>query len=175
MEGFEGVPPSALVTRFWYPGWNSVQAVNKFQSQIGGPLHGGDPGRRLIEPAEITGISYFSDVPAAFSSHPEELLVLPVCHIFGSEELSILSPGIAELAPKPYLGLNRYDMEQLQIKEGAEVEIIINGKPLCLPAKQITALTRGTVALPSGLPGLQGIVFPAMVKGLRLKKNMVDP
>jgi NADH-quinone oxidoreductase subunit G len=174
MEGYEGVPPSSLVTRFWSPGWNSVQAVNKFQSEIGGPLHGGDPGRRLIEPAEVSGTSYFSDVPAAFSPNPEELLVLPVSHIFGSEELSILSPGIAELAPKPYVGLNPVDIERLQIKEGAEVEIIIDGKALCLPAKQIAELPPGTAVLPSGLPGLQGIAFPARAKGLRLKMNTVN-
>ena len=40
-----------LISRYWAPGWNSVQALNKFQSEIGGPLRGGDPGRRLIEPA----------------------------------------------------------------------------------------------------------------------------
>jgi NADH-quinone oxidoreductase subunit G len=175
MEGFEGIPPSSLVTHFWSPGWNSVQAVNKFQSEIGSPLHDGEPGRRLIEPAEVTATSYFSDVPSAFSPNPEELLVLPLCHIFGSEEFSILSPGIAALAPKPYLGLNPDNMEALQIKEGAEVKIIINGKTLCLPAKQITALPSGTAALPSGLPGLQGIVFPAIGKGLWLKKNMANP
>ena len=50
----EGYPrrsrPPRLIPRFWAPGWNSVQAVNKFQDEVGGPLRGGDPGRRLIEP-----------------------------------------------------------------------------------------------------------------------------
>ena len=51
MEGYPGQPPSALIPRFWAPGWNSPQAMNKFQTEVGGPLRGGDPGRRLIEPA----------------------------------------------------------------------------------------------------------------------------
>ena len=34
---------------FWAPGWNSIQAVNKFQEEIAGPLRGGDPGVRLLE------------------------------------------------------------------------------------------------------------------------------
>jgi NADH-quinone oxidoreductase subunit G len=50
MEGFQGRPPSSLIQRYWNPGWNSVQALNKFQHEIGGELRGGDPGFRLIEP-----------------------------------------------------------------------------------------------------------------------------
>ena len=52
MEGDRGQPPSALIARYWAPGWNSVQALNKFQQEIGGLLRGGDPGERLIEPEE---------------------------------------------------------------------------------------------------------------------------
>ena len=36
MEGAPLQPPSALQPFFWSPGWNSIQAVNKFQSEIGG-------------------------------------------------------------------------------------------------------------------------------------------
>ena len=44
MEGYEGRPPPALLAHDWAPHWNSVQALNKFQEEIGGPLRGGDPG-----------------------------------------------------------------------------------------------------------------------------------
>ena len=50
MEGDHSQPPSALIPRFWAPGWNSVQSLNKFQEEVGGQLRGGDPGIRLIEP-----------------------------------------------------------------------------------------------------------------------------
>ena len=36
MEGYYGPMPSSLIPFFWAPGWNSVQAVNKFQNEIGG-------------------------------------------------------------------------------------------------------------------------------------------
>ena len=175
MEGYGGIPPSSLITRFWAPGWNSVQAVNKFQSEIGGPLHGGDPGRRLIEPHSVRDISYFTDVPAAFQPDPDELLILPLYHIFGSEELSILSTGIAERAPQPYLGLNPDDMQYLQINENAEVELVLNEKLLCLPVRQITTLPPKTAGLPLGLLGLQGIDLPAKAKMPHLKKGPVTP
>ena len=41
--------PSALNPGVWAPSWNSNQAVNKFQDEIGGDLHGGDPGVRLFD------------------------------------------------------------------------------------------------------------------------------
>lgn len=97
MEGYEGRPPSALTSRYWSPGWNSVQALNKFQQETGGPLRGGDPGRRLIEPAREGKPSYFTDIPAPSHMGEKELSSLPRYFIFGSEELSVLSPGIAEL------------------------------------------------------------------------------
>ncbi len=50
MEGLLAQPPSALVPRFWAPGWNSDQSMNKFQDEVGGKLRGGDPGVRLFEP-----------------------------------------------------------------------------------------------------------------------------
>ena len=49
MEGAAVQPPSPLIPRFWSPGWNSDQSVNKFQDKTGGALRGGDPGVRLFE------------------------------------------------------------------------------------------------------------------------------
>ena len=45
MEGYQDQPPAPLISRYWSPGWNSVQALNKFQQEVGGPLKGGDPGK----------------------------------------------------------------------------------------------------------------------------------
>jgi NADH-quinone oxidoreductase subunit G len=163
MEGYQGIPPSPLVTRFWAPGWNSVQAVNKFQSEIGGPLHGGDPGRRLIEPDSTHDISFFDEVPSAFKPDPDKLMIIPIYHIFGSEELSILSPGIAELSPKPYLGLSPDVMRNMQINGGEVIDLSLSGVVLTLPVKCIT-LPVGTAGLPTGLSGLQGIGLPAWGK-----------
>ena len=52
MEGYYGPMPSALMPRFWTPGWNSVQSVTKFQEEVNGPYRDGNPGYRLVEPAE---------------------------------------------------------------------------------------------------------------------------
>jgi NADH-quinone oxidoreductase subunit G len=160
MEGYEGIPPAALVARFWAPGWNSVQSVNKFQSEVGGPLSGGPTGRRLIEPGEGEGISYFQEIPAAFVPRPGEFLLVPFYHIFGSEELSVLSAGVSEMAPKPYLALSNPDAEGIDIREGDRVRLVLSGKSYILRVLVIASLPKGLSGLPSGLPGLEGIILP---------------
>jgi NADH-quinone oxidoreductase subunit G len=160
MEGYLGEPPPALITHFWSPGWNSVQSVNKFQSEVGGPLRGGDPGRRLIEPAPKGKPVYFSPAPSAFKVHPDEWLLVPIYHIFGSEELSVLSPGVAELSLRPYLALHPEDAGRLQASEGDEIELTPGGELRRLPIKFVPSLPRGLAGLPVGLPDLTGIVLP---------------
>jgi NADH-quinone oxidoreductase subunit G len=161
MEGYPGKPPSPLITRFWHPGWNSVQSLNKFQKEIGGALLGGDPGKRIFEPAQDKKRSYFSDVPPAFVPNKDEYLIIPLYHIFGSEELSMHAPGIAERAPEKYLGLNPKDADRTGIRNGEEVELILHGSSHRLDGRIILSLPEGTAGVPSGLPGLEGMTLPA--------------
>lgn len=160
MEGYEGQPPSPLITRFWAPGWNSAQALNKFQTEVGGPLRGGDPGQRLIEAAQIEKTAYFNETPAAFRPRDGEWLVTPLYHIFGSEELSALSRGVAERAPQPYLALNPDDAGALRANEGEEVELVLDGAIYRLPVRFHPALPRSVAGLPVGLRELPWAALP---------------
>lgn len=160
MEGYEGIPPSSLLPRFWYPGWNSVQAVNKFQIEVGGPLRGGDPGKRLVEPAGEGEAVYFEKIPGAVEPRENELFIVPLYHIFGSEELSILSPRIAERAPGPYLAMNPEDAESLHIEEGKKVEITISKGTRIVPVVKRASLPRGIAGFPVGLPGMEKVTLP---------------
>jgi NADH-quinone oxidoreductase subunit G len=160
MEGFHGPAPAALVHEFWAPGWNSIQSVNKFQIEIAGPLQGGDPGRRLIEPADGASFSYFAEVPAAFERRDGQWLLTPLYHIFGSEPLSMFTPGLAELAPQHYLALNPADAEQLGLAEASRAAIELEGQEHHLPVKLVPSLPLGLAGLPMGLPGLPFIRLP---------------
>ena len=161
MEGYQGFPPAPLIPRFWGPGWNSVQAVNKFQSEVGGSLRGGDPGRRLLEPA-TTKMVYTTRIPAAFAPQKMEWLLLPVSHLFGSEPLSLLTPGVAERAPAPYVGLNAADAQKLGAADGAIIAVQVGGQALQAPLRILSELPAGCAALPAGLPGMGSAgVLPA--------------
>ncbi len=102
MEGYQGEPPSPIVPRFWAPGWNSAQAINKLQQGPDQPLPGGDVGVRLIEPADDAAVVHFLELPLPYTRAGEADLVVPVHHIFGSEETSSHAPGISECSPQPY-------------------------------------------------------------------------
>jgi NADH-quinone oxidoreductase subunit G len=159
MEGYEGEPPAALIPRFWAPGWNSVQSLNKFQAEIAGPLRGGDPGCRLLEPTQAEKIAYFEEIPPAFERRNDEWLVLPFYHIFGSEELSVLTPGVAERTPQPYVALNPQDAATLGTDTGREVQLAANGTEYRLPVKLVDSLPSGTAGVPVGLPGFEGMAL----------------
>jgi NADH-quinone oxidoreductase subunit G len=161
MEGDEGIPPAGLITRFWAPGWNSVQALNKFQQEIGGPLLGGDPGRRLVEPPADARPEFFGEVPRAAEIGEGQFLLVPMYHIFGSEILSMLSPAIARLAPSPYVALHPQDAAGRNVAEGELARVRLNGTTMDLPVKVMDSLPPGLAGLPAGLPGMQQLALPA--------------
>jgi NADH-quinone oxidoreductase subunit G len=152
MEGEEGHPSPALLPRYWEPGWNSAQAVNKFQSEIGGALRGGDPGRRLVEPLAGAQPEYFRGVPAALAARDGQLLAVPLYHIFGSEPLSMLSPAIAQLAPQPYVALPPGEAARYKVAEGDIVQCKVDDHVFELPVKLLASLAEHTAGLPAGLP-----------------------
>ena len=150
-----------MIARFWAPQWNSAQALNKFQIEVGGPLHGGDPGRRLIEPGSTGSAVGSAAVPPAFAPRPGEWLVLPAWHIHGSEELSVLSSGVAERSPKPYLALRREDGVAAGLDDGQSVRLQIGGGTYALPVALRPDLPPGVALVPSGLPELPFMALPA--------------
>ncbi|HEY3377929.1 MAG TPA: NADH-quinone oxidoreductase subunit NuoG [Armatimonadota bacterium] len=160
MEGFQGQPPAPLIPRFWAPGWNSVQSVNKFQQEVGGPLRGGDPGLRLIAPASSAPSSYFSAVPQAFATRVGEWLLLPAYHLFGSEPLSLCTPGVAQRAPKPYIAVSAQDADRAGWREGQLMEVTLYAQRLHLGLRIHQALPAGVALLPVGLSGLVGLLLP---------------
>jgi NADH-quinone oxidoreductase subunit G len=174
MEGYAGQPPGALTARFWSPGWNSVQSVNKFQSEVGGPLRGGDPGQRLLEPAQGRSPVYFNGVPDAFCSRKDAVFFVCARHIFGSEELSSLSPAVKGRSPAPYGGLRPEDAALFGVDEGEEALFVLNGSEYILPVRFMSGLPSGVGLLPSGLPALKGVMLPAWATIRKITKETTE-
>lgn len=163
MEGFQpkglrGEPPPSLITHFWSPGWNSPQAVVRFQDGTDKGLRGGDPGARLIARGDH-GPGYFREMPGPFTPRNGEWLVIPAWHIFGSEEMSALSPPIAGLIPGPYLGLNPEDGAALDARPGDGLVLEAGGLLFRLPARHMHGLPKGMAALPV-LSGVERLPLP---------------
>ena len=161
MEGASAQPPAALIPRYWAPGWNSVQALNKFQIEVGEGLHSGEPGLRLIEPLAGAAPDYRPIQVAPFVPRINEWHIIPRYHIFGSEELSRLSPGIAELSIGAYIGLGPDGARQLGVPEGAMVRVKVEGCVRVLPLQIRPSLPVGLAVLPVGPAELIGLDLPA--------------
>jgi NADH-quinone oxidoreductase subunit G len=161
MESGPQVPPPALNPFFWSPGWNSIQSVNKFQAEIGGHLRGGDPGVRLIDPPPQTNWNYFSEIPAAFRADADGWLLVPYFHIFGSEELSRLAPGISQLVPRACVALNATDGARIGVKPGELMRVVIGSSVYELELSLRPDVPRGVALLPVGIPPIDGVSLPA--------------
>ncbi len=160
MEGYSGsVEPRQQVPFAWSPGWNSPQAWNKFQDEVGGHLRAGDPGTRLIE-SQGDGLSWFTTAPSAFNPAQGTWQVVPVHHLFGSEENSSRAAPVQQRIPEAYVAVAASEAARLGVNEGALVSLNVAGQTLRLPLRVSEELSAGLVALPVGLAGI-----PAAIAG----------
>lgn len=151
MEGYRGMPPPSMIPFFWSPGWNSIQSVNKYQEAIGKALRGGDPGVRLVEPEATWKLNYYQGIPEPFRPMDDHLWIVPLHHIFGSEELSARAPAVAQRIPDPYLLMNNGDAGTLELHEGDQFTFHIGEQTYRLPVKITDTLPNGVAAVPYGI------------------------
>jgi NADH-quinone oxidoreductase subunit G len=163
MEGYRGRKPIPIIPQFWTPGWNSNQALNKFQVEVGGPLRDESPGVRVIEQATPASRPSSTDIPPAFHPRPDEWLLLPLRHIFGSDELGSRAPAIAERMPAPYLALHPADAACIGLQAEQEAAVTVGPDVHHLPLRLDPSLPLGIAGLPL-LPSLIGIELPAWAK-----------
>ncbi|HQQ63168.1 MAG TPA: NADH-quinone oxidoreductase subunit NuoG [Pseudomonadales bacterium] len=159
MEGYSGTHEDASFVSFaWAPGWNSPQAWTKFQDEVGGHLRSGDSGVRLIEPVEGSAFHYYSAIPAAFAVQDGKWNVVPLYHLFGSDELSVLAPAVKTMVTGAYVALATVDAAKLNAAENSLVKVTLGNRSYSLRVKISSSLTPGLVGLPAGIPGMPPIL-----------------
>ncbi|MCK9817375.1 NADH-quinone oxidoreductase subunit G [Pseudomonas chlororaphis] len=167
MEGYSGsAEPRQQVPFAWSPGWNSPQAWNKFQDEVGGHLRAGDPGTRLIE-TQGDRLNWFATAPRAFSPAQGTWQAVPFYHLFGSEENSSKAAPVQERIPAPYVALAKSEADRLGVNEGALLAVNVAGQTLRLPLRINEELGAGLVGLPAGLAGIPPAIFGKSVDGLQ--------
>jgi len=157
--------PRSDIPFAWAPGWNSPQAWNKFQDEVGGKLRNGDPGVRLFE-ASAGQLSWFDRVPTAFARNGG-WRVAPYYNLFGSEEMSQRAPVMQQRMPQPAIVINPADAATLGVNAGAALELNCAGETLRLPVRFSDALQAGQVGLPLGMPGVPPFLSGADIETLR--------
>ena len=157
--------PRSQIPFAWAPGWNSPQAWNKFQDEVGGKLRHGDPGVRLFEASDAQ-LAWFSSVPGAYTTNGQ-FRVAPYYQLFGSEEMTQRAPVIQQRMSAPTLVLNPEDAAKLGVNSGASVELTCAGETVRLPVRFSASLQAGQVGLPLGLPGVPPFLANAKIDSLQ--------
>jgi NADH-quinone oxidoreductase subunit G len=160
MEGQQEYPPSSLVPFYWTSGWNSVQAMYNYLDEPNGPMKGGDPGIRMIEPALEPNSSFFKIDFKSFEYQKDEWLIIPVYQIFGSEELSSVSSAIIQRIQEPFLFLNQKDSEILSVMSGELIQLEAGSIKLKIKVIIENSLRQGIAGLSVNLPGMPFIDLP---------------
>jgi NADH-quinone oxidoreductase subunit G len=160
MEGQQENPPSSLVPFYWTPGWNSVQAMNKYMDEPDGSLKGGNPGIRLIEPVIRIEKSYFNKTVQIPEIQKGEWLIIPVYRIFGSEELSSVSSSVLQRIQEPLVTINKKDAEIINVNDGETLQLEIGKVNLKIKVKIDNSIAQGLAGLSVNLPGMPFIDIP---------------
>jgi NADH-quinone oxidoreductase subunit G len=100
---------------------------------------------------------FFKDYPEPFKERLNKWLLLPQSHIFGSDELSVYTKGVLDLAPEAYIGLSPVDAKMIGAAEGMHVTIKIDRNEYSYPVKIIESLRNGVALAAKGLPGMPGM------------------
>lgn len=153
MEGYAGSAEARQQIPFaWSPGWNSPQAWNKFQDEVGGHLRAGDPGVRLFD-APANRVEWFA-APAAPLSAAGRWQVVALHHLFGSDETSSRAAPVQQRIPAVYAALGGDAAARLGLKDGALLSLKVSGRELRLPLRVIDELADGLLGLPAGFDGI---------------------
>ncbi len=162
MEGYRGPLPSPLISQFWAPGWNSIQAVNTYQDDVGGPLRDEMPGVRLIEPVATKAPAWFTAIPRPFQPSSDQWLLLARPALFGSDELSKQSPAIVERMAEPFLSLHPSDGARLSLDDRSMIDLTLEGTTYRLAVHLEPLTPAGTAGL-SQVPDVSHVRVPVWI------------
>jgi len=173
MEGYSGTQtPGSMIPFAQAPGWNSPQAWNKYQDEIGGSLKQGDPGVRLFDLVDadrkLAKREYVRPEPAQpikTSIFQGQAKLVPVHNIYGSSPMAHRSPVVAEQMQAPAFQIGVEDAEHWQVKTNDWLAITVDGQRVELPVLVVPYLAEGCIGYPVGqVPILHGRLPASVVK-----------
>lgn len=155
MEGAPINRPAALNPIVWSPGWNSNEAINKFQDEIDGSLRGGDPGLRLLGSsttlASNQSANWFQPNEKAMAIGANRLMAIGQARLLDGEFLSALSTALQERAQPVAFQMHSQTAIDFGIREGDATEIQLGDHQLKLPVKYNNAMPLGLIGVPENI------------------------
>lgn len=163
MEGYVGdQTPSALIPFAWSAGWNSPQAWNKLQDNVGGHLKGGDAGVRLFDRlSKRPARSFVAPMPVLV--HADSFRLVPMHHIFASGEFTVKTPAMESRIPNAMFAVGEQDATRLNLQDGQEMTVKAGESTIRLPVQVIEYLPTGYIGYPVGLAPTVSLAEPVSV------------
>ncbi|WP_020682040.1 NADH-quinone oxidoreductase subunit NuoG [Marinobacterium rhizophilum] len=140
----EGVPgPGAARASVWAPGWNSGQALNRFQQEAGGDWR---------ETADLVRLHFEAlDQPPASPlstrDSAQQWQLIPCYEVF-VEELSGYAPAVAERAGPAVLGIDAQSARRLEVNSWDSLELHYGDCSQTLYVQVDPSLPAGSLAIP---------------------------
>lgn len=162
MEGFNQPNKYFSYIPFaWFPGWNSPQAWNKFQVEIGKQTVSGDSGVHLFKDHQK-----IQDIYLKFTKNikTKDWYIIPYYHIFGNEELTQYSCVIQENIMMPYVLMNQLEALEIGLNAHSIIEFNCLNKNFRLNVRLSKYLNKKQIGLPIGRQG-----FPIALVGKEIK------
>ena len=94
----------------------------------------------------------------------EEILVVPVYRIFGSDELSSIGSSVKKKTQQPLVLMNQKDADLISVKDGDSVQLEILKINLILKVKIENTFQKGMAGLSVNLPAMPFADIPARGK-----------
>ena len=164
MEGSQTPPRPSLIPFYWSPGWNSVQAVNKYLDTPNGKMKGGDSGIKLIEQDGNKTVTYFQPGNQTNELPKGEWLIVPAFQIFGSEELSSAASTLSKRISQPFVYLNPDDSIDLKVKTGDFIHLELSAVKLKIEVIVEESIGKGIAGCSVNLPGMPYLDLPGIGK-----------
>jgi NADH-quinone oxidoreductase subunit G len=147
MEGSHQIVPLPLKPQVWAPRWNSNQALNKFQEEVGGPLRDEMIGPRLIESTGNPSSWPEAVIPQAFVARSGRWFALPRYEIFGSEELSAAAKALSTRIPMATVALHPEEAALQGWEAGDLLTATLDQWQVRLPLVVDESVPRGTAGV----------------------------
>ncbi|WP_295800439.1 NADH-quinone oxidoreductase subunit NuoG [uncultured Microbulbifer sp.] len=145
MEGIQFAGYSPLQANIWAPGWNSDQAIHKFQNQPGGERAPAASGQSLRRATKVFEIQVTDTGVPKTPVNADLLTTLPLYRLFGSGELSRRARSIATVVGQAFVHLHPDDARALALCAGEQV---------CLPGSDTTFEVKITAVAPQRCIGI---------------------
>lgn len=164
MEGAPLYQASPLNSITWSPGWNSNEALHRFQQEINGPLKEANAEVLIFEQIQAVLHEPKNTIPDEITELNEnQVIAIRKPNIFGSEVQSSCSASLKSRFPKAVIGIHPETAANMQIEHVVNLKMF--GHQISLSIQTDERLPKGLITVPD-LPTINEQVCLALLPAI---------